>query len=311
MLAMLALPSMTTWLHHHDFLNLHCVSLATTNQEGSRYVQWLLDALEEGSRVAVAEAFAGSVVPTLKSQHGNFVITKIVQELPLESLGFIVEELRGRVLELSTHRFACRALIRLVALHCRDPTLQHDIVDAVISEAPRLARNNYGHHVLDALVVGGTDDQRRRVLAALRYDYLACALHVRGSYTIQALLSHCVRACCYCAACSIDHGGHPDHPDQAHLRDLVETHGRHSATLQQPGGLLRPANSPGRGAGKLRRLARRGAGAHRGGQATSDLSLRRTTLRLLAPHQHQYDREAFSGASIGGRQWTSRRARLR
>jgi hypothetical protein len=175
--------------------------LAMSSEAASRRVQAAIAEAQGAERRRLALGFKGYVIAALKSQHANFVVTQLVRSLPVEDLQFVVEELQAQAKAMAMNRFACRAVVCLVKLHGRTDLVQ-PLADQLLTDAPSLARNEFGHHVLEAILCHGSYDHRKSVLLSLGEDLVHLATHRRGSYVVQALLRHCCASCCWCCEAS-------------------------------------------------------------------------------------------------------------
>lgn len=175
--------------------------LAMSSEATSRCVQAAISKAQGYERSRLAMGFKGCVIAALKSQHANFVMTQLVGALPMEDLQFVVEELQAQAKAMATNRFACRAVVRLVTLHGRT-ALAQPLAEQLLAESVSLARNEFGHHVIEALLCYGSYEHRKSILFALGEDLGDLATHRRGGYVVQALLRHCCASCCWCCEAS-------------------------------------------------------------------------------------------------------------
>jgi hypothetical protein len=175
------------------------------NREGCRLVQ---EALSLGPpfemtdvRRRIQEELEGHVREMCASPHGNHVIQRVIEKLPSDNIGWIIQELSGHGEEVARHRYGCRILCRLLeranAKEGRDPLPAEalaGLVDEVLVRVSSMCRQTFGHHVVESVLQNGREEEpKRRVYLALREDLQLCVEDRHASFVVQAALSKCLR----------------------------------------------------------------------------------------------------------------------
>jgi len=115
------------------------------DRDGCRVVQKALDVADSTQRSKLLAAIQPHVVSLYQSPHGNYVITKVIEQLPAANLGGIVSELEKHGFEeVAKHRFGCRVLERLIE-HCEEKDLSR-LIAVVKAQASMLCRHQYANN---------------------------------------------------------------------------------------------------------------------------------------------------------------------
>jgi hypothetical protein len=141
----------------------------------------------------LASELCGHVRELLASPHGNYVVQKVVAELPNSVSGFVAAELIGRGAATARHRFGCRAICRLLE-HCWGDKRTQALVEEILAESEELSYHNFGHFVMESVIEHGDDKHRARLAAALRRqpgNVAAGARNRNMSYVIEKALTYC------------------------------------------------------------------------------------------------------------------------
>jgi hypothetical protein len=157
---------------------------------GCRVVQFALERASSEASFWLVSGLRGHVMEVLESPHGNFVLQKIIECLPVNHSSFIVEELRGCPQYVGRHRFGCRILCRLLEYANTSPGLSA-LIDMLLVNAYTLCLHVYANHVMCAVLEHGHTEQKHRVAVALSGNLLCAANHVHGSHVVEAALSQC------------------------------------------------------------------------------------------------------------------------
>jgi len=168
------------------------VAQLALDREGCRFVQAAIKVADRAIVAELLEELRGRVLDLLASQHGNYVLQAIVEALPSASSAFVVRELLGSGAWVARHRFGCRVLCRLVE-HCGGGEGLGQLLTEVLAEAEGHCRHPFAHYVLEAMLEH-LPEYRRRIAAALCADLQTNARHRCASHVIEAALSHCSEA---------------------------------------------------------------------------------------------------------------------
>eukprot|EP00928_Gymnodinium_smaydae_P068002 TRINITY_DN5104_c0_g2_i2.p1 TRINITY_DN5104_c0_g2~~TRINITY_DN5104_c0_g2_i2.p1 ORF type:complete len:454 (+),score=70.67 TRINITY_DN5104_c0_g2_i2:211-1572(+) len=149
---------------------------------GCRVVQDALQLGDEEERAAIAKELRGNIYTTAVSPHGNFVIQKMIEILPNDVVSFMSEELKSRAAETARHRYGCRVVCRLLE-HAGSSSFTVALIDAVLMHVADLCAHNYGHHVMESVLIHGQPNQKSFIVRTLcskasRYTVDRNATHV-------------------------------------------------------------------------------------------------------------------------------------
>merc|ERR1719410_469413 len=118
--------------------------------------------------------------------HGNFVIQKVIEQLPASAMDFIVEEVEVHAEELALHVYGCRAIQRLFE-HCSSSQL-HGILQRILQCVERLARDAFGNNVVRHLLEHGGEEEKRCIIRAMSTDIMESANHKSSSLVLEKCL---------------------------------------------------------------------------------------------------------------------------
>jgi len=150
-------------------------------------------ALEHAGQKEAAEMAAelrDNVNTTLESKHGNYVVQKIIEVLPISAVTFMVKELEDMAFEIARHRYGCRILCRLLE-HAAMESGTAKLIDNLLHDARELSRHAYGYHVVKCILEHGLPEDRDRVAYALVGGAQRHAKHRTASFVIEKALAHC------------------------------------------------------------------------------------------------------------------------
>lgn len=163
------------------------VQLALRSEDYSRLVQQLV-AVAGSERHRLIAAIAPHTHKLYDSQHGNYVLTKLIEVVPASCLRPIVAQLEGRATATARHRFGCRVLERLID-HCSREQL-HAIEVEIVMDAEPLCRHPFGNFVVQRLFERGPPEVRLGMLQKMLPGLPLLAMHRTASHLVQAALEH-------------------------------------------------------------------------------------------------------------------------
>jgi len=165
---LLQLPQLSPQLRRRVVMGLRGSLLKLTrDKRGCWVLQQALDCSEGVAELqdAFKEELKGKVLSCSQHLHGNFVLQKCVEALPPAAVAFIAQELKNHALVAALDVYSCRVLQRLIE-HCHSPHMAELLEKLLRSDnLERLVTDAYGHNVLRALLVHGSEDQLRRIVA--------------------------------------------------------------------------------------------------------------------------------------------------
>jgi len=134
---------------------------------GCRVVQDALDVADRHTAAELAKDLRGCVVSAMQDPHGNYVVQKIIKTLTVREVPFVVEEIAAEGKALVWHEYGCRIFCRLIELAAHDESIV-ELLDGILSETDSLARDTFGHHIVERVLEYGVPRQQRCVSRALR-----------------------------------------------------------------------------------------------------------------------------------------------
>jgi len=150
--------------------------------------------LEETSEKAVlAAAMHGQVRAAMHSMYANYVLQKLVELMPVQSISFVAQELLGAGREFARQQIGCRALCRLLEhgnLSGDKEPFTARLLEEILADAAALNIHIYGNYVTRHIMEFGLPEHRRRVVAAILTDTWATARQQYGCRVVEAALQH-------------------------------------------------------------------------------------------------------------------------
>jgi len=161
---------------------------------GCRLLQYALETADVNTAAQLSARLQGHVRELIHSPHGNYVIQKVIQVLPLAQAGFVVDELLGAGAVFARHRFGCRVLCRILE-HASGEEPGKDAVTEllmeVVADAIDLSRHDFGKHVIQSLIEYGRPAQRGEVINKLCRDLTRSLMNHNASFVIEKILTDC------------------------------------------------------------------------------------------------------------------------
>jgi hypothetical protein len=171
----------------------HIVDISK-DQAGSRYVQQLLDSRGALSPNEINEIYT-RILPDIRQlaldQFGNYVIQKIMDELPEPCLSSICDQLSGNFFTYSTHMYGCRVVQRLI----ETATLSRlfAITEEMKNHVIECVEDQNGNHVIQKLIerlpIGEAESGAIRSLLGQFIGHVPrLAIHCYGCRVVQRLI---------------------------------------------------------------------------------------------------------------------------
>jgi len=155
---------------------------------GCRVVQKLLEVASVEQQQEIVRILRSEYCVAVLIEHPNahHVIQKVVQVLPVEQLGFVLECFHGQARQLSKHKFASRVLLRIIETTSHSQ-LQR-LVDEVLPHSAELARDQYGNFVVQHVLQHGLDADRSTIVKALGGHFTQMSMEKFASNTVEKCL---------------------------------------------------------------------------------------------------------------------------
>jgi pumilio RNA-binding family len=162
---------------------------------GCRTVQLALDLASPREIVWMAAELHGFVLRAIHSPYGNYVIQKVVTQLPTNVSSFVAEEISGNANEIAKHRFGCRILSRIVehmnsAADVKKMAVVNELL-ATCDELNDVCRHSFGHHVIQSILEHGFQAQKHSIATALASDLSHNSRNRNATYVIERAFQYC------------------------------------------------------------------------------------------------------------------------
>lgn len=156
---------------------------------GTRVLQRVLDeaSLEEAGELAAE--LEGCALRATKCPHANYFLQKLIETLPTCHLEGLFAELCGNAVKVARHKYGCRIACRIIEFHSADSCSAAAMFAEEASEGvSSLIRQEFGHHVVRALLQHGKPAYVASIADAICGDLVINASHRYGTYCVEAFL---------------------------------------------------------------------------------------------------------------------------
>merc|ERR1719277_1573225 len=163
------------------------------DKEGCRLVQAMLEYADLGTTKRICRELAPAVQDMAKSPHANYVVTKMIEVAPPESVCRVIPHLSGHAEQIARHRYGCRIICRLLERSSKSklPGLE-GLLEEVLLKAQALCCHIFAHHVIQSVLENSPQhEHRQKIVEALCADLQRCAQDRHASFVIQAALKRC------------------------------------------------------------------------------------------------------------------------
>eukprot|EP00435_Cladocopium_sp_Y103_P018791 s483_g4.t1 len=177
------------------------LSCDAAGKNGCLVIQEALESATWEMQMPIMTELKGKVFYCSRHMHGNFVMQKVIQMLPPNSLGFMIYELKEgsfvadlrklaeeNAVAAALHIYACRVLQRLIEC-CGAAT--SDLVDILLQpgeQLQRLVKDPYSSNVIRSLVVCGTPDHVKTVMKLFSQDVMKFSRNRHASLVLEKCL---------------------------------------------------------------------------------------------------------------------------
>jgi len=115
--------------------------------------------------------------------HGNHVIHKCIEQMPPDSVNFIIRAVEDSTEKWASHMYGCRVIQRLIE-HCASSQLQV-MLEQILNSIPRLTQDNYGNYVVQHMLEHGRIDDKKRIISVIRKNLVEFAKHKCSSNVVE------------------------------------------------------------------------------------------------------------------------------
>lgn len=128
------------------------------------------------------------VLRVVRDQNGNHVIQKVIELVPRQYIGFIMDAFRGQVSQLAAHTYGCRVVQRL--LEHGSEADRRDILEELHAAAQFLITDQYGNYVTQHVIQHGAPEDRAKMIALVTSQLLTLSKHKFASNVVEKCIEH-------------------------------------------------------------------------------------------------------------------------
>lgn len=168
---------------------LKAVKELALEEHACRLVQKALGIADRELRTKLLQQLEPHAVELYESQHGNHVLTKVVEVIPSAYLGPMIQQLEDKGWEeVAKHRFGCRVLERLIE-HAK-PEQISGLIAMALNKSEMLSRHPYGNFIVQHLFEH-VPECRHDLLATILQQIPSLSMHRTASHVVQRALDYC------------------------------------------------------------------------------------------------------------------------
>ena len=158
------------------------------NMYACRVVQKAFDHILDDQRAMLVSELSkpGLVLACLESLHGNHVIQKAIEVIPLQHIRFIYDELLGRVPKFAEHTYGCRIVQRM--LEQPDEEIRDKVLAELYPVGPALITSTYGNYVAQHVMEHGGDAGRDWIINVVLKDIRLYGRHKFASNVVEKVI---------------------------------------------------------------------------------------------------------------------------
>jgi mRNA-binding protein PUF3 len=128
------------------------------------------------------------VLRIVKDQNGNHVIQKVIELVPRQYIGFVMDAFRGQVSQLAAHTYGCRVVQRL--LEHGSESDRREILAELHACAQFLITDQYGNYVTQHVIQHGAEADRAKMIAIVTSQLLTLSKHKFASNVVEKCIEH-------------------------------------------------------------------------------------------------------------------------
>ncbi len=111
------------------------------------------------------------------------MVQKIIELVPRQYIGFIIDCFKGRVSELASHSYGCRVIQRV--LEYGNETDKAAIMSELHHSAQVLIPDSFGNYVVQHVIKHGTAEDRAKIVAIVTNHLLTFSKHKYASNVVE------------------------------------------------------------------------------------------------------------------------------
>jgi len=158
-------------------------------QDGSRFLQNVMEGSSEEDRDAVHKAALPEAVNMASDAFGNFVVQKLFERGSAEQRKAVASEMRGEIVKLANDKFGCRVIQK--AFERVPVELQVSLAWELQPKVLQCIENMNGNHVIQRAIEKMPPSELNFIIDAIVGKVESTAAHAYGCRVIQRLLERC------------------------------------------------------------------------------------------------------------------------
>ncbi|CAJ1454707.1 unnamed protein product [Effrenium voratum] len=111
----------------------------------------------------LAGELKNGVIDCIKSMHGNHVVQKCIEQMPPESVSFVVEAVEDKAEAMAAHIYGCRIIQRLLE-HCTPKRLER-MLQQILRSIRKLSTDPYGNYVIRHILEHGNPEHKKCIVS--------------------------------------------------------------------------------------------------------------------------------------------------
>jgi len=160
------------------------------HKDGCHLIQLAVDKAQGPARGKLVKELHTHVREAMGSPYANYVLSRVVEVMPVEIAAFIAEELTGIAAYASRHKYGCRIVCRLVAQLPNTPCVT-ELLRHAMKKPGELINHTFGNYVAAAILEHGSEEQKHHIAEELISNPLGHATERFGSGMVELALKHC------------------------------------------------------------------------------------------------------------------------
>ena len=123
------------------------------------------------------------IIKVVRDQNGSHVVQKVIELVPEQYIGFIMESFRGRVSQLASHAYG--RLVVLCLLEHGTEKDKEDLIAELHIAANTLITDQYGYTVMQRVIEHGKLEDRSCIIALVTSQLVMMSKHRVGSKLVE------------------------------------------------------------------------------------------------------------------------------
>lgn len=128
------------------------------------------------------------ILRVIRDQNGNHVVQKIIELVPRQYIGFIMDAVRGQVTGLASHTYGCRVIQRM--LEHGTEVDKMEIMTELHASAQILITDQYGNYVAQHVIQNGKPADRAKMIDLVMSQLLTLSKHKFASNVVEKCIEY-------------------------------------------------------------------------------------------------------------------------